>query len=114
MYKTKAESDKNMSIDGLSLWDILFVCLYLTFLIAISIYVRRLYLLHNGLLELILFYLTQSSYGKKRNTVNSYFLAGRQMPWYLVSNFDFRKFISFIREVSIDELRLELHYLQAI
>lgn len=52
-----------MDVEHLALWDIVVLVFYFVLILAISIF---------------------SVYGKKRNTVDSYFLAGRNMNWILV------------------------------
>lgn len=72
-----------LDIERLSEWDIAVLVLYFILIMAISIMVSNKFSeIKNETIFLSITF--KSVYGKKRNTVDSYFLAGRNMNWILV------------------------------
>lgn len=77
---------KDNGIDNLlSFWDIAVIIAYFLIILGAAIYVK-INFFSNHLLKckIIIINLFKSMYSHKRNTIDSYFLAGRSMTWILV------------------------------
>ncbi len=74
-------------MDQLSGWDIGVIVAYFLIIIAISIYVRFSFLIQINNSFKLFYFFQKSSITHKRNTVDSYFLAGRKMTWIFVRKY---------------------------